>query len=280
MAPAVARVGGALAILTTPPRLDPERVVLMGFSHGGLVALLTATDWARKHARAPEHRFRGILAFYPACNGRVEPRPRIVVPLRIHIGGGDDWTPAAACVAHVEQFRADGGDVAITVYPEAPHAFDSVGSTVAFAQNVLDPSACDVVAARAGWANVRNTPDLVTSKLGALHFYQLSTRRRSRRPAPPTGPPPHAASACSKGGRAAPPATSRRSSRSPAGRSPDQKFYRTTPLKGLFVRAKGGVYHDGRFPPYAAVAGHYDRTFKLGLSAAERGDLVEYLKSL
>ena len=56
-----------------------------------------------------------------------------------------------------------------------------------------------------------------------------------------------------------------------ASRSPDKKFYRTTPLKGLFVRAKGGFYHDGRFEDYKAVITH---------CAAETADLVEYLKSL
>jgi hypothetical protein len=64
-----------------------------------------------------------------------------------------------------------------------------------------------------------------------------------------------------------------------ASRSPDGR-YRTTPLRGLFVRAKGGFYHDGRFPDYAAVVAHYDQVFKLGLTAPEHADLVEYLKSL
>jgi len=65
-----------------------------------------------------------------------------------------------------------------------------------------------------------------------------------------------------------------------ASRSPDKKFYRTTPLKGLFVRAKGGFYHDGRFEDYKAVVGHYNQVFNLGLSSGETNDLVEYLKSL
>ena len=64
-----------------------------------------------------------------------------------------------------------------------------------------------------------------------------------------------------------------------ARRSPDGR-YRTTPLRGLFVRAKGGFYHDGRFADYQAVLRHYDATFKLGLSATEMGDLEEFLKSL
>src|SRR5215510_16463561 len=42
-----------------------------------------------------------------------------------------------------------------------------------------------------------------------------------------------------------------------ANRSPD-RMYRTTPLKGLFVRAKGGFYHDGRFADYRAVDDHYN----------------------
>jgi hypothetical protein len=43
---------------------------------------------------------------------------------------------------------------------------------------------------------------------------------------------------------------------------------------------KGGFYHDGRFATLDAVVDHYDGHLKLGLSPAERTDLVEYLKSL
>src|SRR4029079_11305925 len=39
------------------------------------------------------------------------------------------------------------------------------------------------VAARAGFGHVRNDPDLITSKLPALHFYQLSIPA----PKPPRG---------------------------------------------------------------------------------------------
>jgi hypothetical protein len=64
-----------------------------------------------------------------------------------------------------------------------------------------------------------------------------------------------------------------------ADRSPD-KMYRTTPLHGLFVRAKGGFYHDGRFADYRAVIDHYDRHFRLSLTQQEKNELIEYLKSL
>jgi hypothetical protein len=53
----------------------------------------------------------------------------------------------------------------------------------------------------------------------------------------------------------------------------------TTPLKGLFARAKGGFYHDGRFEDYNAVVAHYNRVHELSLSTQETADLVEFLKS-
>ena len=64
-----------------------------------------------------------------------------------------------------------------------------------------------------------------------------------------------------------------------ARRSPDG-MYRTTPLAGLFVREKGGFYHDGRFTGYRAVVDHYDNHLRLGLGENEKRDLIEYLKSL
>ncbi len=62
-------------------------------------------------------------------------------------------------------------------------------------------------------------------------------------------------------------------------RSPIER-YRTTPLRGLFIRSQGGFYHDGRFADLGAVVDHYDRTFGLFLTDPEKNDLVEYLKSL
>ncbi|MCC6347421.1 MAG: hypothetical protein IT388_09580, partial [Nitrospirales bacterium] len=73
-----------------------------------------------------------------------------------------------------------------------------------------------------------------------------------------------------------------------ADRSPDG-VYNTSNLSGLFVRElgkfmkegnKGRFYHDGRFVTLSDVVESYTTRFDLGLSASERDDLVEYLKSL
>jgi hypothetical protein len=151
------------------------------------------------------------------------------------------------------------------------------------------------VAARAGLGHKHAPDDQVTSKLAALHFYQLAIPA----PTPPDGS--YDKAAAKRGQRLFEGKARCASCHVPplytepgwqmhaaeeigiddfqARRSPDGR-YRTTPLRGLFVRAKGGFYHDGRFADYRAVLRHYDATFKLGLSAAEMGDLEEFLKSL
>jgi hypothetical protein len=151
------------------------------------------------------------------------------------------------------------------------------------------------VAARAGFGNKRSAPDMVTSKLAALQFYQLAIPA----PTPPTGS--FDAAAASRGeaifnGKAncaqchVPPLFTEPGWNAhkasdigiddfQAKRSPDGT-YRTAPLRGLFAHAKGGFYHDGRFATLLDVVNHYDRFKKLNLSAQEKNDLVEYLKSL
>lgn len=135
---------GALRILATHPGIDPRRVALMGFSHGGILALGAATAWARTtFAPAGEPAFRAFLPFYPSCNFSSPEQERISAPVRIHSGELDDWTPAAPCVRLAETLRASGQDATITVYPGAHHAFDNVGRTHLHLPNVDSARDCD-----------------------------------------------------------------------------------------------------------------------------------------
>jgi mono/diheme cytochrome c family protein len=54
--------------------------------------------------------------------------------------------------------------------------------------------------------------------------------------------------------------------------------YRTTPLRGLWQHAP--YFHDGSAPDLLAVVNHYNDLFALKLTAAQKADLVEFLKSL
>ena len=147
---------------------------------------------------------------------------------------------------------------------------------------------------------INQTPDLVTPKLAALLAYQLSLRP----PKAPAGSFDLGAaergqrlfrgkarcSTCHQGptftdvldgpGRSLPilhdpeevGMDPRYAMRSATGR------YRTTPLRGLLQHAP--YFHDGSAADLPAVVEHYDRQFRLNLSARQKADLVEYLKSL
>ena len=159
----------------------------------------------------------------------------------------------------------------------------------------LDDAAKFPIAAANGFGHVRSEPDLVTGKLADLQLYQLSLEA----PRPPRGSfDPAAAERGSEvfGGAAkcaechVPPLFTEpgwnlhapeelgidgfQASRSPDGR------YRTTPLRGLWTHAQRGFYHDGRFATLGDVVDHYDQHLGLGLTGAQKADLVEYLKSL
>jgi len=54
--------------------------------------------------------------------------------------------------------------------------------------------------------------------------------------------------------------------------------YRTTPLRGLWQHPP--YFHDGSAPDLLAVVNHYNQRFGLNLTAAQKADLVEFLKSL
>jgi dienelactone hydrolase len=134
---------GALRILTTHPRVDARRAVLMGFSHGGILTMGASTVWARDtYAPAGQPSFRAFLPFYPFCNTVYPERDRVSAPVRIHSGELDDWTPAAPCAQLVESLRASGQDVTITIYPGAHHSFDNVGRPHVRLANVDSGAGC------------------------------------------------------------------------------------------------------------------------------------------
>jgi hypothetical protein len=229
------------------------------------------------------------------------------------------WGPGkfdAELLLDGQAFRPDGKSAATLIPPAFGlagvnmHTWTGWGSVThwnAFVANLemqgsgtfYDPRLNDAskfpIAAAAGFGDVRKDPDLITGKLGALHLYQLSL------PAP-RAPASSFNSAAARRGKAlfAGKADCARCHVPPlytepgwnmhtpeeigidafqAKRSPDER-YRTAPLKGLWTHTKGGFYHDGRYASLGQVIDHYNGQFALGLTAAEKTDLAEYLKSL
>ena len=143
--------------------------------------------------------------------------------------------------------------------------------------------------------SITRSPDLVTSKLPALAEYQFSLEA----PAPPAGS--FDAAAAERGrlvfegaGRCSvchDPRTqftdvNRGRLHAPSETGMDGAYaartatrrYRTTPLRGAWQHPP--YFHDGSAATLLDVVEHYDRVLDLGLSAAEKAELAEYLKSL
>lgn len=121
---------GALRLLAAHPKIDPRRIALMGFSHGGALAMLASTAWAKEtFSPGAGPSSRAFFPFYPNCNASFPERMLVSAPVRIHTGEADDWTPAKPCAELAASLKASGQDVAINVYPGAHHAFDRARGT-------------------------------------------------------------------------------------------------------------------------------------------------------
>jgi len=142
--------------------------------------------------------------------------------------------------------------------------------------------------------NITQSPDMVTPKLEALREYQLSLNA----PTPPAGSVDAAAAergravfagagrcaSCHVGSTLTDVNAGTLHAPEETGMDPryaartTQKAYRTTPLRGLLQHPP--YFHDGSAATLDDVVAHYERVLTLSLSAEQRRDLVEYLKSL
>jgi hypothetical protein len=160
-------------------------------------------------------------------------------------------------------------------------------------------------AARLGHISTDPDHDLVTSKLPALHFYQLALPAVQPRPGVDFDPAAamrgdelfsgkancnscHHEPLWTEPGWNQHPADQLKIDSFEADRAPGHA-YRTMNLAGIFVRErglfmspqdKGRFYHDGRFTTLLDVVNSYNDRFGLGLTDQEKNDLIEYLKSL
>jgi hypothetical protein len=147
--------------------------------------------------------------------------------------------------------------------------------------------------------------DLITKKLPALHFYQLSLPAPVPQPGKDFDPAAatrgdelfsgkarcnncHVEPLFTEPGWNLHTADTMGIDSFEADRAPDHA-YKTMNLAGIFVREngmfmnpvnKGRYFHDGRFPTLLDVVNHYNTHFTLNLTDQEKHDLVEYLKSL
>jgi hypothetical protein len=145
---------------------------------------------------------------------------------------------------------------------------------------------------------VNNPPDLVSSRLKPLRVYQFSLETPEPRAGsfdPAAARRGHAVfnggagcARCHLGSTYTDVNAGRLHTAAEVGQDPVYalrsvtKLYRTTPLRGLWhpPQLKGPYFHDGNAGTLADAVDHYVQLFGLSLTAQQKADLVEYLKTL
>jgi dienelactone hydrolase len=123
----VADAYAALRLLSGEPRIDPDRIAIIGFSYGAEVAHLTAFETLRSALNPGPGRFAAHVAFYPGgtFGAIAEANAYTGSPVLMLLGERDDNLPVAKIEAYLAYARAAGTPAPIetVIYPGAYHAW-------------------------------------------------------------------------------------------------------------------------------------------------------------
>lgn len=129
------------------------RVAAVGFSHGGLGALMAAAS-AGLGARVSRS-LDAIVAYYPGCpSERAYPFARDT-PLQIHIGDADDWTSAQRCLALARRWHM------------MAQCFEYSGAHHGFDRRAVDR----MVRGRQGMHRLRSDPEAAALSFERVHGF-------------------------------------------------------------------------------------------------------------
>ena len=134
---------GALKFLSNQPLIDPDRIAIMGFSWGGVVSMLTATQPYTDMWGEGLH-FAAHIAHYPVCwaYNRVpgyEFSEFTGAPVLIQAGELDGYDLPDTCLNLVGSLPAEAqANMEVKVYQHATHAWDRLQPKL----TVFDPYAC------------------------------------------------------------------------------------------------------------------------------------------
>jgi dienelactone hydrolase len=113
-----------LRYLAKRPEIDGRRVVLIGFSYGGMATMYAAYRQVARAYAPGGPRFAAHVAYYGPCIVRFADSRATGAPLLMLIGAGDAITDAKRCAKVAGDLRGGGAPVRTIVYQGAYHQWD------------------------------------------------------------------------------------------------------------------------------------------------------------
>jgi len=120
----VADAYGALNTLTKHPQVEPSKIAIMGFSHGGPSAIYSDVQRFQK-MQGSDAKFAAHIGVYPICNVAYNDDAEVTSPLLLLHGAQDDWVPSKDCKEYADRLTKAGKNVSYIEYPNAHHVFDA-----------------------------------------------------------------------------------------------------------------------------------------------------------
>jgi len=120
----VADAYAGLRYLAARPEIDAERVVMMGFSYGGMASVIAAYAQVAALFAADGERFAGHVSFYGPCIARFEDPRTTGAPVLMLYGDQDQIMNADRCAEIATDLERGGSAAEVIVYPGARHQWD------------------------------------------------------------------------------------------------------------------------------------------------------------
>ena len=118
----------SLAVLAAHPRVDPDRIAVMGFSRGGQATLYASLKRFHRLWNAGGVDPAAYIALYPVCiTTYIDDTEVSDHPIRIFHGMSDDWVEIAPCRNYFERLKQTAKDIQMIEYPDTWHAYDYPG---------------------------------------------------------------------------------------------------------------------------------------------------------